>query len=229
MRLAALSWLALRELWISFRLLILLGACLVAGIAQALVPQTFPTLLSLGLAATGVIAAFLAAVTLSGERDSGTAAWLVIRTVPRGHLVVGWLLAYLVPLLAGVTAAAALGWLAGGIALPLPVDPVAYAGVAAAVLGAMLASVALGLLAGVVLPRGAAALAAAALAGLLVGVGLLVGGSEPLVPAAGFGLLQELSSLTRPLSDGLEGLGLSFAMVAVLLGAAAAALEVADL
>lgn len=229
MRLATLSWLAVRELWISYRLLALLAALVGSGIAQALLPATFPAVLGIGLAATCAVAGFVAAGTVADERRRGTAGWLIVRAVPRAHLTIAWFAALLPPLAVGLAGAAALGWLAGGANLPDAIGIAAYVGISAAACGAVVVCAALGLLLGVLVPSGLAAPAAAVLAGLAAVLGLLAGPGQPLLPAAGLGLLQGIVDLTRPLSDGLESLGMSLALAAVLVALTGAALEARDL
>jgi hypothetical protein len=229
MRLATLSWLAVRELWISYRLLAILGALLASGIAQALLPGAFPVVLGIGLAATCAVAGFVAAGSVATERRRGTAGWLIVRAVPRAHLTIAWFAAIVPPVVLGLAAAATLGWLAGGATLPDSIGVAAYAGVSAAALGAVVVCAALGLLMGVLIPSGLAAPGAAALAGLAAVAGLVAGPTQPLLPAAGLGLLQGIVDLTRPLSDGLESLGMSLALSAVLVALTGAALEARDL
>jgi hypothetical protein len=229
MRLSTLSWLVVRELWISYRLLAILGALLASGIAQALLPGAFPAVLGVGLAAACAVAGFVAAGTVAAERRRGTAGWLIVRAVPRAHLAIAWFAGILPPVVLGLAAAVTLGWLAGSANLPDSVGMAAYAGVSAAALGAIVACAALGLLVGALVPAGLAGPTAATLAGLAALAGLVAGPAQPLLPAAGFGLMQGIVDLTRPLSDGLESLGMSLALTAVLVALTGAALEARDL
>ncbi len=67
------------------------------------------------------------------------------------------------------------------------------------------------------------------LAAVMSGAGLLATNDPPILPTAGLGLLATLSTLDRPLADGVRSLGLASAAIAVLIVLAAAFLESADL
>ena len=145
--------LALRELWISFRLFAVLAGFVAVAALVALLPAPLPVTLerlALGLGAATGLTAGVAALSMAEERRTGRAGWLVTRSLPRGTPLVGWFAAVAATGLLGLVAAAILGWLAASnVAVRL-----AAAGYISAVAGVgatLLAAVALGLLAGTVM------------------------------------------------------------------------------
>ncbi len=221
------TWLAVRELWISFRLLALLAAYVGVGALVALLPapaSTAMTRLSVGLAAAVIVGAAIAAGALGTERVLGRAGWLVTRSISRGTLLVGWFVAVGGVSLIGLLAAAALGWLAASPSLSqLQVAP--FAAVVGGVAAMSLAMIAIGLLLGTLLPPVPAAIAA-------VVVGLLVAAASYTVlpdAAAPLAALAELPSLDRPFAAGVQGAGIGLATTAVALVLARVALGRADL
>lgn len=197
--------LALRELWISFRLLILLAGYVGVGALVALLPASAPDTLwrlSIGLAAAIILGAVIAAGALSTERVLGRAGWLVTRSISRSTLLVGWFLALGGGSLLGLAAAGLLGWLAVSSPRP-PVAPVVFASVIAASAAMSLAGIAIGLLLGSLLRPlpamvGALALGIAAVAAIQLF-------------APGFALpvatLRELLDVERPVAAGISGGG----------------------
>lgn len=182
--------LAVRELWITFRLVVLLVAFVGVGAVVALLPAPLAVTmqrLAIGLGAATLLTAAVAAWSIAEERIRGRAGWLVTRSVPRGKFVVGWFVALSSVSLAGLAAAAVLGWLAAvGVALRLAPD--AYALLLAAVAATVVAAVALGVLAGSLLRPRPAALLAVITAAVLAAVAWLSPLGEGLAP--GHALLQ---------------------------------------
>ena len=220
------TWLAVRELWISFRLLALLAAYIGVGALVALLPAQAPstmTRLSVGLAAAVIVGAAIAAGALGTERVLGRAGWLVTRSISRGTLLVGWFVAVGGVSLIGLLAAATLGWLAASPLSQPQVGP--FAAVVGGVGATSLAMIAIGLLLGTLLPPVPAAVAA-----VVVGL-LMAGASYTLLPdaAAPLAALAELPSLDRPVAAGVQGAGIGLAATAVLLVLARVALGRADL
>jgi hypothetical protein len=209
--------LAVRELWITFRMLILLAAYVGAGAVVAVLPAPpSATLgwLALGLAAATVIGAAIAAEGLATERVLGRAGWLVTRSISRGTFLAGWFLAIAVLTVVGLGAAAVLGWVAISTPLP-PAEPLEYVSVMGGVAAIALVGVALGLVIGSVFRPVWAALAAALLTALLLaGVELFV--APGWLPMA---MLAHLADAPRSLGTGLRaaGIGLGVAAVATLL------------
>jgi len=187
--------LAVRELWITFRLLLMLVAFVGAGAAVALLPAPLSVAmgrLAAGLAAATLLAAAVAAWSIADERVRGRAGWLVSRSVSRGTYLRGWFVAMTEITLVAVIGAAALGWLAA-TAVALRLAPQGYVALVVAAATTTLAAVALGLLAGVLLrPRPAAVVAVVVSA--LVGVAAwLLPGTEDLLPGAAFVALAGLT------------------------------------
>jgi ABC-type transport system involved in multi-copper enzyme maturation permease subunit len=219
--------LAVRELWISFRLLALLAAYVGVGAIVALLPAPAPTMfgrLAIGLGIAIVVGAAVAADALGTERALGRAAWLVTRSISRSTLLIGWFVALAAVSLVGIGATAILAWLA--VATPLP--PAAAAGYVTVMTGVAatgLAGLAVGLLLGSILRPRPAAGAAVGAVGILLGSGalLLPGGVLPV------DALAEFVSLDRPVGIGLRGAGIGLAATAAGLAAARVALGRVDL
>ncbi len=221
------AWLAVRELWISFRLLALLTAYIGVGALVALLPAPGSTALerlAMGLAVAAIVGAGIAAGSLGTERALGRAGWLVTRSITRGTLLVGWFIALAGISLVGLAAAASLGWLAAStVASPLELVP--FAIVVVGVAATSLAAVAIGLLLGSVMGPMRATVAA-------IGVGLVVGAAAlALLPASIVPLtaLAELQALDRPVAAGVQGAGIGLAITAVALVLARVALGRVDL
>ena len=221
--------LALRELWISFRLLAILGFVLAGGVAIALVRLIDPIAAPLpwlagGIALAAAFVAGLSAWSFSSERRRGAAAWLVGRSVPRSGVLFGWLLALAAPLVGGFVLVAVFGWL-----LQSTATPAAYTAAAAAVLADLFVALAIGLLFGTILAPAPAALlavlllvapAAAKGAGIVVGVPL---------PGDGLRLFAELPARQQPVADALFAAGTSLVAAALLLLVARLAVERTEL
>lgn len=241
-RLLTVTGLAVRELWISFRLLVAVGAIVISALPTALLTNapedlvggdwTSLRLFAVGLAAALALVAGLAAAALSGERRRGTIGWLVSRSVPRPMVVLGWFLAFALVLLLGLVPAGVLVWLTMGTATQSLGGPASLAIPLLACWAGGAAAVALGLLLGSLLPRGPAALLTTALVvAALVPAALGVApdlASTP-SPATGLALIGELFEATRPIADSLRSAGLSLVGAAAVLVLGAAALGRADL
>jgi ABC-type transport system involved in multi-copper enzyme maturation permease subunit len=217
-----LTRMAVRELWISFRLLLLLTLPIAVGLLALLAPSdsgiTQPAL-AWGLAGVATAAAGVAAAAWASERRRGTAGWLSLRAVPRASILIAWFAGLALPVMVGTAAGALLVWLATGVAPSPPLDALSYASLVGATAAAGLQALAIGILFGSFLrPIGAAVLAVVASGALLV-AGLLVSPEPPLVPTAGLGLLAQATYLMRPLADGLQALGIGLTLTGLLLGA----------
>lgn len=241
-RLLTVTGLALRELWISFRLLAAVGAVVISALPAALisgVPSgsvgndwTPLRLFAVGLAAALAVVAALAAIALAGERRRGTIGWLVSRSVPRSLVVLGWFSAFAIVLLLGLAPAGLLVWstlggatesLGGPLTLAMPLLAAWAAGAAAVAVGLMLGSRLPGLAAGLV----TLVLAGAALVPAAAGMAPDLATSPS--PAAGLAVLGVLLEATRPIADSLRSAGLSMVIAAAVLVLGAAALGRADL
>lgn len=227
----AVTGLAMRELWISFRLLALLAVAMAGGILTTVRPNAAsdPQALAWGIAAAAVFLSAMAAATLAAERRDGGVAWLALRSVPRSSVLVGWFNALAIPVLIGFAASAVLAWLAFASGSLTPVDPASFAVLAASAATVGMEALALGLLVGVLARPLPAAVLAVSLSTAGAAAGLLVPVGPGYLPTAGLGLLAQAGNLERPLSAGLQALGLGLALTGMLMAAAAAAFARADL
>lgn len=232
MRAGTLAWMAVRELWISFRFLLLLVLALSGGLAAAAFAVqgwSASAIVAGGGTAAGVASAVLAASGFAAERRSGRIAWLTVRSVPRSATLLAWFGSMALPLLLGLATSALLGWLVGGSALTGVLDAQSYTAVSLAAAVVDLEVLALGIAAGCLFsPRLAGAIALLG-AGALLASGLASVAEPPVIPSAGMGLLANVALLERPFSDGLQAAGLGLAGTGLLLAVAAAALARADL
>jgi hypothetical protein len=227
----AVAGLALRELWISYRLITVLGAFVAAGAAVAILPATTAEAIDRFAAGTGLataVAAALAGLSLGGELRRGSAGWLISRAVPRATLANGWLLAFSLPILLGMAAGGGLVWLtiAGSSTAP---PPLAFAMAAAAATCGSLAMAALGLVLGAMLPPAIAGALALLATAAVAAISLGWPGAAAALPAAGHVTLAMLTDAPRPTGEALRAVGIGLATCGALLVLARAALERADL
>jgi hypothetical protein len=241
-RFLTVAGLALRELWISFRLLVAVAAMLLAVLPAALLPPT-PTqlaglawtplqLFAIGLAAALALVSGLAAATLAGERRSGTIGWLVNRAVPRPIVLLAWFSAFALVMALGLVPSAALAWLTQPGARELAGGPAAFVAPMAATWAAGVAAMSLGLLLGSWLPAmPAAVVTVVVVCGLLVpaAADALPGLAVPPAPGAGLAILAGLDEAARPIADSLRSAGAALTAAGVLLAVGSAALSRADL
>ena len=237
-RMRTLSWMAIREMWISFRLIAVLGLPLLGGLLAIVVPPDLAGVTAVGGAgfwyAVGAsvaiaAAAGLAAGTMANERRRGTVAWMAVRAVPRASVFMSWFVAFGLLLGIGIVLGSIGAWLAALSHAEGTPDVVPYAAAVGATIGMGLLAVAVGLLAGTFLPaRPATALAIGVGAvTLAVAVALAPGGLPS--PTGGIGLLSHLDSAARPLADALRSAGVALAATAILLAVGARGLERTDL
>ncbi|MEO7296298.1 MAG: hypothetical protein ABIZ57_09145 [Candidatus Limnocylindria bacterium] len=224
---AVVSRLALRELWITFRLLFLLAAYVGAGTTVALLPAPLATTLfrlAAGVAVAAVAGAAVAAWSLSRGRSLGRAAWLATHAIPRVTILIGWFVPVAAASLVGLLGAGILGWLAMSASFEGP-DPFAFTAVIGAVGAQLLVLLALGLLLGSFLAPWPAVFATVLSCGLLV---VAPWAAAPRV-ALPFEALARLLELVHPIAVAVQGAGASLAASALLLLAARVALERVDL
>jgi len=212
-----------RQLWIQLRLLGLLVLPAMAAVVAIIADGQFGSeagrlALAVGFAASAVLSAGLVGAGFSEEIGSGAAAWLVVRAVPRTALIRAWLA---LPALAVLVAFVLAGILAG-LALPPPSEGAPVA-VAVTVVAA----------AAPALPLSAAALAIAVDASSRVTLVAVVGGAAvlavPLVllgdaavhPASGYWLVAGMVPADRPITVGLQAIGLCLALAGPIWGVAA--------
>lgn len=225
--------LAVRELWMSFRLLITLAAYVVAGMSVALLPPAPLAVaadrLALALGVAAAVAAALAAWTVGVERIRGRTAWLVTRSVPRGTVLNGWFAALAGTALVGHVVAAGVGWV---LALGVAADPDAggYLVLVVATMAGTLALVGIGIVAGLLLEPAAALIGTTTIAGTLGLVAVTGILPPPIVPGAGaFAILAGYGGASAVVAPGLLAAGTSLAAVAALLAAGRLLVERADL
>lgn len=233
-----LTGMALRELWISFRLLLVLAALLLVALPAVLLPPVLSpdlagappdplTWLALAAAAGMALAAAVAAATLAGERRRGTAGWMATRAVPRATIALSWFAAFALLLVGGLAPAGVIAWLALGPFIAAGPGAVAAATAATACAGGMV--LAAGLLAGAALPRWPAA-AITFVAGAAVLVAPVVKAPTGwLLPADGLRVLADLDTATRPVADSLRAAGVALGLAAAIVVVAVVAFERADL
>jgi ABC-type transport system involved in multi-copper enzyme maturation permease subunit len=223
--------LAMRELWITFRLLALLAGFIGVGAVVALLPAPLPTVLerlALGLGAASILAAALAAWSFGDERARGRAAWLVTRSVSRGTVLGGWFAALASLALVGTAVAGLIGWLAAS-AVSLRLDVGTFAAPLVGVGATVLAAIALGLLVGTVL-RGPLAIGVAVAIGVGLGALAWLGpGAGELVPGAALVDLAAVREGAAAPVAGLRAAGAALVATALLLVVARLLLERAEL
>ena len=210
----------IRQLWIQLRLLGLLSIPVLAAIAAVIVEgQTAPELgpeigrltLAVAFAVAAVVSAVLIGTGFTEEIRSGAASWLVVRAIPRTALIGAWLV---VPCLA-VLAAYGLGGILAALAIPaqLP-DPLTIAiGVVASAAPAIPLT-ALALAIGVGAPGRVVALAIIGTAAV-VAVPLVLLGDAVIHPASGYWLVAGIVPGDRPITVGLQSIGLCLALAAL--------------
>ena len=237
-RLGTLTGMALREIWISFRLLPVMGVPMIGGMAVITLPPDVAGVTAIGGAgfwfaivagAAISVAAAIAAGTLAQERQRGTVAWMAVRAVPRSAVLLSWFLAFGILVVAGIAIGSVGAWLAALARADTPPDVVPFAAAILAAEGVALAGVAVGLLIGALLRPIPAVLLALALCGAALALSIAAPLGGALLPTEGIRLLAHLDDATRPIGDALRSTGLELALAAALLVLAAAALERSDL
>jgi hypothetical protein len=225
------TWLAVRELWITFRLVIMLLAFIAIGAVVALLPAPLPAVmqrLALGFGAASLVVAMVAGWSLADERIHGRAGWLVTRSVARGTLLGGWFVALSAVALTGTVAASILGWLAARGVAPI-LDPWRFGSWVGAVAATVVAAVALGLLTGTLARPRIAVLLAATLALASGSVAWLLPVPDGLVPGSALVGLAAVTSDTSSVSTAWLATGAALLAAAILLGSARLLLERVDL
>jgi hypothetical protein len=222
---------AIRELWMTFRLVVVLGAFIGGAALAGLVPAVPAVALERIALALGVAAAVTCAVvasTIATERAAGRTGWLVTRSVTRGTYLVGWFVAFAAIALVGVAGAGLLGWTASAGLASGPA-PTTLAVILGAVVATVAAAIALGLGIGALLPALPAAIVAAVACAAL-GVVSMAGISGAVVwPSAAFRLIADLAGAGTGSGDPIRAAGIGLLATAAFLVGARAAMERADL
>ena len=237
-RLRTLTRMALHELWISFRLIPLLGLPIAGGMLVSAVPPELAGETAVGgagfwyaIAAGIAICATsgLAALTIAHERRRGTVAWMAVRAVPRFAVLFSWFLAFAFLVIIGIALGSAGAWLAAINRAEAPPDAIPFAAAVGATAATALVGVAVGLLLGTYLPALPATLLALAVSGALVAAGILAPLSIVPLPLGGLSLLTHLDAVIRPVAGSLQSAGAALAAAAAVLVVAGAGLERSDL
>lgn len=225
------AWLALRELWISFRLLLILATFVGAGTVATFVARGASVTLewlALGLAGAVALTGAVAAWSMAEERRSGRAGWLVARSVGRGSIVGGWLGALGLAALAGLVAAATLVWIAIAPLVP-SLTPVGYAATIAAIASWCVAVVATGLVLGSAVPVPVVAAVVTAVVGIGVVAATWSWSVPEVVPGAALPLLARAAETPALAGPAFRAGGVSLAIAAAMLVLARALLERVEL
>lgn len=209
----------IRQLWIQLRLLGLLSLPVVAAIAAVIVEGQIASepgrlTLAIAFAVAAVLSAVLIGTGFTEEIRSGAAAWLVVRAIPRTALIGAWLV---VPSLAVLVAYTLAGILAGmAIPPPLaqPADPLTIAIGVVASAAPTIPLTALALAVGVGASGRTTALVTMGMA-VVVAVPLIVLGDTVIHPASGYWLVAGMVPADRPITVGLQSIGLCLALAAV--------------
>ncbi|MGH2489059.1 MAG: hypothetical protein ACRDFR_05530 [Candidatus Limnocylindria bacterium] len=222
-----------RQLWIQLRLIFLLAMPAIATLTAVAMDAAFGftagrVALTGGLAAAAVLSAALVGAGFTEEIGSGAAAWLVVRAVPRAALIGAWLA---LPALAVLLSFVVAGALAG-LALPptqaeTP-DPVAAVVTIVAAAAPALPLTAAGLAIAVDGPS-RVTFAAVLIGAGIVALPLVLLGQSVVHPASGYWLVAGLVPADRPITVGLQAIGLCLALAALGWGVAAARFARRDL
>jgi hypothetical protein len=228
---ATVTRLALREMWITFRLLLALVAFIGAGAVVALLPAA-PSValerLAIGFGVATAVTSGIAAWSVADERSSGRAGWLVARSVTRATYLRGWFAALTGVALVGIGAGALLGWMAASNLLA-SLDMAGFVLAVAAVSGTVAAAIALGIAAGsLVAPRPAAA-GALLVCGVVGAISVLLPGWSDVGPGAAYLALARVAGPDPVLGPALRATGIGLMLAAILLIAARMAMERAEL
>ena len=237
-RLQTLTRMAFHEMWITFRLIVVVGLPILGGVVVIAIPPAIAGVTAVGGAGfwyaigTSVavsITAGLAAAAIANERRKGTVAWMAVRAVPRSAVLMSWFLAFGVLSAAGIAIGSGGAWLAAVTRAELPPDPLPFAAAIVAAAAWSLAAVAAGLLIGSLLGSLTATLVSAGLAAAVGAAAIALPLGRAPLPTGGIALLAHLDSASRPVAGAFQSGGLALAMAAGLLVLAAAALERSDL
>jgi hypothetical protein len=223
--------LAIRELWMTFRLLLVIVGFVGTSAIVVLLPAA-PAItmerLAAGLGISTIVVSGVAGWSLADERTAGRAGWLVTRSVARGEVLAGWFRGLVTIAVAGLAGAGLLGWLAI-YSLPATFDPGTFVAALLAVATAIAAAVAAGLLAGTLLRTWIAG-PLAALVCLAFGVAAwVVLPDRTIVPGGAFRLLAEITTGRTHLAEALQAAGVGLALAALILVLARVSIERAEL
>jgi hypothetical protein len=207
-----------RQLWIQLRLLGLLILPAAAAIVAVMVDGQIGTdagrvTLAVGFVVAAVLSAALVGTGFAEEIRSGAAAWLVVRAVPRTALIGAWMV---VPGLAVLVAYSLAGILAGLAIAPPSASPdplaIAVSVVASAAPTVPLAAASLAI--GVDAP-GRVTTVATVVVAAVASIPIVLLGQDAVHPASGYWLVAGYVPAGRPITVGLQAIGLCLALAAV--------------
>ena len=209
-----------RQLWIQLRLLGLLvlpsAAAIVAVIVEGQVGSDAARLaLGIGFAAAAVLSAALVGTGFAEEVSSGAAAWLVLRAVPRNGVIGAWLELPMAVILVAYVLAGILAGLAIPPSLERTPDPLS---VAVAVVASTAPAFVLSAASVAIAVNASGRITAMATVGgaAVLAIPLVLLGTSMVHPASGFWLAAGIAPGDRPLTVGLEAIGLCLALTAVI-------------
>lgn len=214
-----------RQLWIQLRLIFLLAMPVIAALSAVAIDSAFEftagrMALAGGLATAAVLCAALVGAGFTEEIGSGAAAWLVVRAVPRTALIGAWLVLPALTVLLSFILAGSLAGLALPPATAEAPDPVAAVVTIVAAAAPTLPLTAIGLAVAVHAPS-RATFAVIVIGSAILAVPLAVVGDSAVHPASGYWLVAGLVPADRPITVGLQAIGLCLALAALAWGVAA--------
>jgi hypothetical protein len=233
-----LTRMALHEMWISFRMMLLVVVPLVGGIGVIALPPELSGVTAVGgagfwfaVAASIAIAlaSGVAALTMAHERSRGTVAWMAVRAVPRSAVLLSWFITFSILLAGGIVLGSVGAWLTTIDRAETAPDVFPFAAAVVASASAGLACVAGGLLLGTVMRAVPAMLLALGLTIPILVAAILTPADGIALPTGGIGLLAHLDTASRPLAFSLQAGGAALAVAGVLLVLASVGLERANL
>ena len=238
-----LARLAALELWTSFRLLgsiaillasggLALTAAAITGSARAPLVATAPpvaTWYAIALAVALALVSGVVAGAFAADRSRGFSGWLVSRTAPRASLLVAWFAVGTAVVVVGGALSGLIAWLSLlSNGLVVAEQALAFTGAIAACLASGVVAIAIGMLAGTLLPsRWAVVGTAVIVAAWLVGAVLAL--PIEAAPGGGFVTVATLHLGHGPLADSLRSAGMTLGLAAALLIVALAAFSWVDL
>ena len=174
--LISLGRLSVRELWISYQLLVIVAVLAIVGLLAPLAGVWLPRYLDpsapvaattqalgwygVALAGASVLVAGMAARTIAADRARGSAAWVVSAPVSRGTFFVGWMIGVATPVAGGMLLSAVTAWFTIA-SLGAAADPARFAAASVAAGAYLIAAATIGLASGSKLDRGRATAVAA--------------------------------------------------------------------
>lgn len=227
--LTSLGRLSVRELWISYQLLIIVALLGLLGLLAPLAAVWIPRLLrptapvaattqaltwyGLSLGVASVVIAAIAARSIAADRVRGTAAWVLAAPVTRATFFVGWMLGVASATAGGMVLSAVTAWFAIASLGAVP-DAGRFSAAALSATVSIVASATIGLLYGAAFERGRATAGAAAVVAGLALVAWLIP-LTPWLPSTSTVRFQDLVVLPSGIGMSLQVLGSAIAVIGV--------------